>query len=188
MGKPFYRSNPKNDHQWSSKEQPFSLRMSRDSRSQQYLVWMVMYRSGDGPWSGWVYGLVGIPKPELTPRSIPTPRFQPMSSYPLYSSLMFCCSQAPISIAIKRLAQPRSLPVIHSWPRHHSSSTGDVSFPQMVMGWPPSTLSAYTPWWPEVNYIRKGVLHHQFLLTHTLIPHPSLFQHPWPLPSPFTWP
>ena len=42
-----------------------------------------------------------IPKPELTPRSIPMPRFQPMSSYPLYSSLMFCCSQAPISVATK---------------------------------------------------------------------------------------
>ena len=50
------------------------------------------------------FGLEGevllIPKPKLTPRSIPTPRFQPMSSYPLYSSLMLHCSQAPISIAI----------------------------------------------------------------------------------------
>ena len=48
----------------------------------------------------------------------------------------------------------------------------------MVMGRLPLTLSAYTPWQLEVNYIGKVVLHHQFLLTHTLIPHPSLFQHP----------
>ena len=47
-----------------------------------------------------------IPKPKFTPRSISMPRSQPMSSYLLYSSLVFCCSQAPISIATKRLAQP----------------------------------------------------------------------------------
>ena len=35
-----------------------------------------------------------IPKSELTPRS------QPMSSYPLYSSLMFHCSQAPLPATI----------------------------------------------------------------------------------------
>ena len=35
------------------------------------------------------------------PRSIPMPRSQPMSSYLLYSSLMFHHSQAPISIATK---------------------------------------------------------------------------------------
>ena len=87
-----------------------------------------------------------IPKHELTPRSISTPRFQPMSSYPLYSSLMFRHSQAPISVAIKHLAQLRSLLAIHSQPRHHSSSAGHVLFPQTVTGWPPLTLSAYTPW------------------------------------------
>ena len=35
---------------------------------------------------------------------------------------------------------------------------------------------------------RKGCSPSSVPLTHTLIPHPSLFQHPWPLPSPFTWP
>ena len=35
----------------------------------------------------------------------------------------------------------------------------------MVMGWVGSTLLAYTPWQPEVNYIRKIVLHHQFLFS-----------------------
>ena len=109
--------------------------------------------------------LLLIPKPEPTPRSILTPRFPPMSNYPLYSSLVFHRSQAPISIAIKHHAQPRSPPTIRSWPRHHSSSAGHVSFPQMVTGQPPLTLSAYTPWRPEVNYIRRIVLHHQFLFT-----------------------
>ena len=51
--------------------------------------------------------LLLIPKPKLMPRSISTPRSQPMLSYLLYSSLMFHCSQAPISIATKHLAQPQ---------------------------------------------------------------------------------
>ena len=42
-----------------------------------------------------------IPKPKLMLRSIPMPRSQPMSSYPLYSSLVFHLSQAPISITTK---------------------------------------------------------------------------------------
>ena len=51
-----------------------------------------------------------IPKPEPAPRSLPMPRSQPMSSYLLYSSLVFHCSQAPISVAAKRLTQPLFLP------------------------------------------------------------------------------
>ena len=46
------------------------------------------------------------PKPKPTLRSKPTPRSQPMSSYPLYSGLVFCGSLVPISAAIKRRAQP----------------------------------------------------------------------------------
>ena len=42
-----------------------------------------------------------IPKSELTPRFSSMPRSQPMSSYPLYSSLVFCHSQAPISVTAK---------------------------------------------------------------------------------------
>ena len=47
-----------------------------------------------------------IPKSKLTPRS------QPMSSYPLYSSLMFHRSQAPISITAKHPSpsQPSTSP------------------------------------------------------------------------------
>ena len=52
------------------------------------------------------HGIVLIPKHKLMPRSISMPRSQPMSSYPLYSSLVFCHSQAPISVATKCLAQP----------------------------------------------------------------------------------
>ena len=37
----------------------------------------------------------------LIPKTEPTPRFQPMSNYPLYSSLVFRHSQAPISIVIE---------------------------------------------------------------------------------------
>ena len=51
-----------------------------------------------------------IPKPKPAPRSLPMPRSQPMSSYLLYSSLVFHCSQAPISVAAKRLTQPLFLP------------------------------------------------------------------------------
>ena len=50
--------------------------------------------------------LLLIPKPKFMPRSISMPRSQPMSNYPLYLSLMFCHSQAPISAATKCLAQP----------------------------------------------------------------------------------
>ena len=88
------------------------------------------------------------------------PRFQPMSSYLLYSSLVFHHSQAPISIAIKCLAQPRSLPALQSQLRHYSSPAGYVLFLQTVMGQPPSTL--YAPWQLEVNYVRRIILHHQF--------------------------
>ena len=42
-----------------------------------------------------------IPKSKLTPRSPSTPRSQPMSGYPLYSSLVFCHSQVPISVTAK---------------------------------------------------------------------------------------
>ena len=52
-------------------------------------------------------GILLIPKSGLMPRSPSVPRSQPLSSYPLYSSLVFHCSQAPISITAKRLTQPR---------------------------------------------------------------------------------
>ena len=32
----------------------------------------------------------------------------------------------------------------------------------MITGWPPSVFLAYTPWWPEVDYIGRIVLHHPF--------------------------
>ena len=79
------------------------------------------------PWhqSSWTCRLVEdlgissllIPKPELTPRSISTPRSQPMSSYPLYSSLVLHHSQAPISVATKCLAQPWFPSIFRPWLR-----------------------------------------------------------------------
>ena len=119
------------------------------------------------------------------PRSTTTPRSQPMSSYPLYFSLVFHRSQVPISVATKRLAQPRSLPSLRPQPRHPSSPVGYVSFPQTVTGQLPVIFTAHTPWQPEGNYIRRTIFHHQFSLVCTLIPHPFLFQPPWPLSSPF---
>ena len=53
--------------------------------------------------------LLLIPKSKLMPRSPSMPRSQPMSSYPLYSSLVFCRSQVPISVTAKCLTQPRFL-------------------------------------------------------------------------------
>ena len=38
-----------------------------------------------------------LPRPKSMPRSTPMPRFKSKPRYPLYSSLVFCCSQAPIS-------------------------------------------------------------------------------------------
>ena len=118
------------------------------------------------------------PKTEPMPRSITTPRSQPMSSYPLYFSLVFRRSQAPISVATKRLAQPRSLPSLRPQPRHPSSPVGYVSFPQTVTGQLPVIFTAHTPWQPEGNYIRRTIFHHQFSLVCTLIPHPFLIQPP----------
>ena len=38
-----------------------------------------------------------LPRPKSMPRSTPIPRFKSKPRYPLYSSLVFCYSQAPIS-------------------------------------------------------------------------------------------
>ena len=59
-----------------------------------------------------------ILKPGLMPRSIPMPRFQPLSSYPFYSSLMFCRSQVPIPVIAKHLIPPRFLPTLWSQLKH----------------------------------------------------------------------
>ena len=70
-----------------------------------------------------LHGLLLIPKSELTPRSPSVPRSQPMSSYPLYSSLMFYHSQAPHQL------QFLSLPCLA---KMLTISTSQVIFPRAV--------------------------------------------------------
>ena len=71
-------------------------------------IWIDLIRSIYAPYmySFFTFLLLLIPKSKLTPRSISMPRSQPIPSYPLYSSLVFRCSQVPISIATKHPAQP----------------------------------------------------------------------------------
>ena len=102
-----------------------------------------------------------IPKPKLMPRSISTPRSQPMSSYLLYSSLVFHCSQVPISVTTKCLAQPRFLSILHSWLRHSSLPAGHVSVLKTVMRRLHSTFWPYVPWRLKVKYIGRIILHQQ---------------------------
>ena len=108
---------------------------------------------------------LSIPNSQPMPRSISTPRSQPTPWYPLYSSLMFHCSQAPISVATKHHAQPR-LPSssVLSWRiTNHPMSP-------LVTRWPRSALRSYTPWQLEVTYLRGSITWHQF----SIAAHPLL--------------
>ena len=126
-----------------------------------------------------------IPKPEPMPRSIPTLRFQPMSSYPLYSSLVFHRSQAPISVAIKRHAQPRPLLTLHPQPRQHPSPAGLCTISIGGNGRPGPCRPIHPGNWKSTILERLSPSSTPFLVR-TLFPHPFLFQHPWPLLSPVT--
>ena len=77
-------------------------------------------------------GILLIPKSGLTPRSPSVPRSQPLSSYLLYSSLVFHCSQVPISITAKRLAQPR-FPSFLCLAKRLTIPESQVPFPRTVM-------------------------------------------------------
>ena len=102
-----------------------------------------------------------------------------MSSYPLYSSLMFHCSQAPISITAKRLTQPRFL----SFPcsaKTLTISASQVSFPRTVMRQLHSTFWPQVSWRPETKYIGRIILHQQSPFN------PYLFYSPIPVSTPLT--
>ena len=101
-----------------------------------------------------------IPKSELMPRSLFTPRSQPMSSYLLYSSLVFHHSQAPISVSAKRLTQPR-FPSLPCSAKTLTISTSQVMFLGAVTRWPCLIFRPQIPWWPEVKHIGRIILHWQ---------------------------
>ena len=123
-----------------------------------------------------------------TPRSTSTPRSQPIPSYLLYASLVFHHSQAPISIATKWLAQPQFLSISWSWLKCHSPpyttcSSTDGNKAATFHSLAPYTLTTRSCPFQEVNYLSSVSI-----CSLPLFYHPSLFQHPWPLPSPFIWP
>ena len=105
-------------------------------------------------------GVLLIPKSELMLRSPSAPRSQPISSYPLYSSLVFHCSQVPISVAAKHLTQPR-FPSLPCSAEMLTISTSQVIFPRMVMRQLCSIFRPQVSWWPEVKYIGRIILHQQ---------------------------
>ena len=77
--------------------------------------------------STWVHrDLLLIPKSGLTPRS------QPMSSYLLYSSLVFCHSQAPIFVTAKCLTQLR-FPSFLCLAEKLTIPASQMPFPRTVM-------------------------------------------------------
>ena len=131
------------------------------------------------------------------PRSPSTPKSQPMSSYLLYSSLVFCHSQAPISITAKHLAQPQ-FPSLPCSAKMLTISTGQVIFPRAVTRRPHLIFRPQVSWWPEVEYIGRIVLHQQFpiqflyfLLIHYCFntpdphhPHSTWLLTPKPKPTP----
>ena len=120
-----------------------------------------------------------IPKSELTPRSPSVPRSQPMSSYLLYSSLMFHCSQAPISVTAKRLTQPQ-FPSFLWLAKRLTIPTSQVSFPRMVMRWLHLTFLPQLSWLPEDKYIGRIIPHQQSLFNS------YIFYSPVPVSTPLT--
>ena len=104
------------------------------------------------------------------PRSISTPRSQPRPRYLLYSSLMFCHSQAPISITTKCPAQPQFPSIFWSWPKHHSPPEHYMSFLPTIIRWLHSTLWSHIPWQLEVAHPKRSITHHQF----PFVPYPFL--------------
>ena len=141
-----------------------------------------------------------IPKSELMPRSPSAPRSQPMSSYPLYSSLLFCHSQAPISVTAKRPSP--SQPSAHL--RHSQAPCPATISVTPVLSWDanyfhkPSNISEGSNEVATLDLSAPGILTtgsrvywedcfpstvpHSILIFSTS---PFLFQHPWLSPSPF---
>ena len=139
--------------------------------------------------AGWVLSLhLLILKSELMPRSPSMPRSQPMPSYLLYSSLVFCCSQVPISITAKHLTQPW-FPSLPCSAETLTISTSQVIVPRVVTRQPRSIFRPQVSWWPEVKYIGRVVLHQHFPIQslYFLLIH-SCFNTPDPHHPHSTWP
>ena len=120
-----------------------------------------------------------IPKSKLTPRSLSAPRSQPISSYQLYSSLVFHCSQAPISVVAKRLTQPW-FPSLLCLAKMLTIPTSQVIFPGAVMRQLRSIFQPQVSWRPEVKYIGRVILHQQSPFN------PYNFYSPIPVSTPLT--
>ena len=105
-------------------------------------------------------GYVLMPRSRPMPRSTSMPRSQPMPRYPLYSSLVFHCSQVPISVTSKCPAQPQFLLIFWSQPKHHSPPIHYMSLLPMVTRRPHSTLWPHTPWQLEVAHSRRLITCH----------------------------
>ena len=161
------------------------------------LVWYLFHQCkkshSDPLWSGLIRELVQelidvsyvlIPKFKPMPRSTSTPRSKSKPRYPLYSSLVSCHNQMPISVTAKHPC-PVMIPLIFCpWPKCHSPPIHYVLFPQVVMRWQHSTLWPHTPWQLEVTHSRRLITHHQS----PFIPYPFSISCSWPSPLPFSWP
>ena len=163
------------------------LRVSTFSHIQTLMSWMLRLPSVSLQMAVGM-PLVLVPRSKLMPRSISMPRSQPMPSYPLYSSLMFCHSQVPISIVTKHLAQPWFSLILQSWPRHWSSLVGciiSIDGNKVAAFYPLAPHTLVTGSQPSRKVNSPSLVSICFL---PLSYYPSLFQHPWPSPSPFIWP
>ena len=121
--------------------------------------------------------MVLIPKSELTHRSPSAPRSQPMSSYPLYSSLMFCHSQVPFPATI-------SVTPMLSWNTNYfhqpsNTSEGGNEAAASNLSAPGILTAGSRVYWEGCS---PSTVPHSIIIFSTNL---FLFQHPWPSPSPF---
>ena len=119
--------------------------------------------------TGWAQ-VLSIPRPKSIPRSKSTPRSKSKPRYPLYSSLMFHCSQSPISITAKHPCQFMIPLIFHPQPKHCSPLIHYVMLLQAMMRWPHSAFQVHTPWQLVVTHSRRLTTHHHF----SFIPYPFL--------------